>query len=98
MSTPDRPFETPAVAPPPIAPTRPWYWSVRRELWENRWIYVAPLTFAAVLLLGDLIHTIRLPSRMDRLAGLEQARQIAGVAKPFSIVASLLILSGFVGG
>ena len=29
--------------------TRPFYWSVRRELWENRSIYIAPLAAAAVL-------------------------------------------------
>ena len=97
-TAPDLPFEPPAVAPAPLRPTRPWYWSVRRELWENRWIYVAPLSVAAVLLFGFLISTTWLPARMTRLAGLETARQVAGVAKPFSIVASLLILSGFVGG
>ncbi|MET0556923.1 MAG: ABC transporter permease [Vicinamibacteria bacterium] len=98
MSTHTTAVETPSVAPPPLLPTRPWYWSVRRELWENRWIYVAPLSIAAVLLLGFLISTIWLPVRMNRLAGLEPARQVAGIVKPFSIVASLLILSGFVGG
>ncbi len=34
------------------APTRPFYWSVRRELWENRSIYIAPLIVAAVILFG----------------------------------------------
>ena len=29
-------------------PTRPFYWSVRRELWENRSIYIAPLIVAGV--------------------------------------------------
>jgi ABC-2 type transport system permease protein len=91
-------FDPPAVAPPPLRPTRPWYWSLRRELWENRWIYVAPLVIAVVMLLGFLISTTWLPARMTKLAGLEPIRQVAGVARPFSIVASLLILSGFVGG
>jgi ABC-2 type transport system permease protein len=91
-------FEPPAVAPPPLRPTRPWYWSLRRELWENRWIYVVPLSIALVLLFGFLVSTTWLPARMTRLAGLDPARQVAGVVKPFSVVASLLILSGFVGG
>jgi hypothetical protein len=30
-------------------PTRPFYWSVQRELWENRSIYVAPMIVAAVV-------------------------------------------------
>ena len=41
----------------PRATTRPLYWSVRRELWENRSIYIAPLAAAGVLLLGFLIST-----------------------------------------
>ena len=30
--------------------TRPVYWSIRRELWENRSLYIAPLIVAAVFL------------------------------------------------
>jgi ABC-2 type transport system permease protein len=30
--------------------TRPLYWSVRRELWENRSIFIAPLAVAGVIL------------------------------------------------
>ena len=31
------------------ASTRPFYWSVLRELWENRSIYVAPIVVAIVV-------------------------------------------------
>ena len=34
---------------------RPMYWSVRRELWENRSIYIAPLAAAGLVLFGFLI-------------------------------------------
>ena len=37
------------------------YWSVRRELWENRSIYIAPLAVAAVVLFGFLDQLIDLP-------------------------------------
>jgi len=50
-----------------ITPTRPMYWSVRRELWENRLIYLAPLTAAIVFLVGFLIKTIVLRHRMHGL-------------------------------
>jgi len=46
------------MAPAAISATRPLYWSVRRELWENRYIYIAPLAVAAVMLFGFLIATI----------------------------------------
>jgi ABC-2 type transport system permease protein len=45
--------ETPAA----ISATRRLYWSVRRELWENRSLYLAPLAVAAVLVFGFLIAT-----------------------------------------
>ena len=39
------------------------YWAVRRELWENRSIYLAPLAVAALILVGFLISAISLPAR-----------------------------------
>jgi ABC-2 type transport system permease protein len=35
------------------------YWSVRRELWEHRWLYIAPLAVAAVIVLGFAAGAIR---------------------------------------
>jgi ABC-2 type transport system permease protein len=97
-TAPDRSSEALPVAPPPLAATRPWYWSVRRELWENRSLYMAPLAIASVLMFGFLLSMITLPSRMSKIAGLEPARQISGITKPFSIVAALLIVSTFIVG
>ena len=50
-----------AIARTEIPALRPMYWALRRELWENRAIYVAPLAVAAVILFGSLISTIGLP-------------------------------------
>src|SRR5438067_403122 len=36
---------------------RPLYWSVWREVWENRSIYIAPLSVAVVLLTSSLAGT-----------------------------------------
>ncbi|MBV8631287.1 MAG: ABC transporter permease [Silvibacterium sp.] len=41
---------------PPIA--RTLYWSIKRELWENRSIYIAPLIVAGLILLGNAIGGI----------------------------------------
>lgn len=57
---------TPAAAP--SANVRPFYWSVRRELWENRAIYLAPLAVAAVTLFGFLISSFRLPQTVRKVA------------------------------
>ena len=48
------PFET-AAAPSRLRRTQPFYWSVRRELWESRAIYLAPMIVAGILLFGMLI-------------------------------------------
>lgn len=62
-----------ATAPPltaaPARETRPMYWSVRRELWENRSIYLAPAIVAGVVLFASLIGTIGLPDRVRNAAG-----------------------------
>ena len=52
-----------------MSASRPLYWSVRRELWEYRSIYVAPLAVAALFLFGFLISLIHLPARMRAAVG-----------------------------
>lgn len=83
------------AAPAIERPTRPLYWSVRRELWENRSLYLAPLVVAACFLFGFLINTIRLPHRMRAMATLDAAKQQELVATPFSVVPALLIVTAF---
>ena len=51
-------LDSQGIAPAAMSATRPMYWSVRRELWENRSIYIAPLVVAGVVLIGFLIATI----------------------------------------
>jgi ABC-2 type transport system permease protein len=40
------------TAPLSDSPTRPFYWAVRRELWEYRSLYIAPLAVAAIALVA----------------------------------------------
>ena len=85
-------------APRYSTPTRPFYWSVRRELWENRSIYIAPLIVAVVALFGFLISSVGLPERRRAvlLLGPEKARAAIGV--PYDVAAIMLILTAFVIG
>ena len=57
------------------ATTRPYYWSVRRELWENRSIYIAPLIVAVVQVFGFAISTIGLADRRRAVLLLDPALQ-----------------------
>ena len=62
MSTQSNPmfdsFQAQAAAPAAIPWGRSFYWSVRRELWENRSIYIAPLAVSVVVFLAFAISTI----------------------------------------
>jgi ABC-2 type transport system permease protein len=78
--------------------TRPFYWSVRRELWENRSIYVAPLVVAAVALFGFLISSIGLPDRRRAVLLLGPAKARAAIEVPYDVAAMMLILTAFVVG
>ena len=42
----------------PAHPVRPFYWSVRRELWENRAVFVAPFVVAS-LMVASLLFSLR---------------------------------------
>lgn len=78
--------------------TRPFYWSVRRELWENRALYIAPLAVAGVLLFGFTVSAVTLPHRMRALQTLDPMRQRAAVMMPYNFIAGLTIMTAFVVG
>jgi ABC-2 type transport system permease protein len=74
------------------------YWSVRRELWENRSIHVAPLVAAAVTLFGFAISTIGLPDRRRAVLLLDPAQQRARIEMPYDVAAMMLMLTAFIVG
>jgi ABC-2 type transport system permease protein len=71
---------------------RLFYWSVRRELWENRAIYVAPLAAGALFLAGFLISLVTLPHRMRVALELDIEKQRDVVAMPYEFAAGLLMV------
>jgi ABC-2 type transport system permease protein len=81
------PESMPAAAPPP---TRPFLWSVRRELWENRSIYVAPLAVAALILAAALVGAIGLPGRLAS-APADPAGRREFIERPYMFAALLLM-------
>ena len=86
------------VAPVPLPETRPMVWSVRRELWENRSIYIAPLVVTALVLFGSLISMIGLPRKMRTLATHDPVQQHVLVVKPFSFAPAPIMLTTFLVG
>jgi ABC-2 type transport system permease protein len=78
--------------------TRPMYWSVWRELWENRSIYIAPLIVAAVQVFGFAISTIGLAERRRALLLLDPAQQRAGIEMPYDLAAMMMLFTVFIVG
>lgn len=80
-----------AVAPTEIPALRHMYWALRRELWENRAIYLAPLAVAGVALFGFFVTLIHLPEKI-RTASLKDPTQLHEVVEgPFDLAAALLM-------
>ena len=83
----------------PIRPaTRPFYWSVCREVWENRSIYIAPLLVAVVQVFALAISTIGLAQRRQEVLLLDPAKQRAHIEPPYDLTAMVMMATVFVVG
>jgi ABC-2 type transport system permease protein len=79
-----------------MSETRLFYWSVRRELWEYRSIYLAPLALAGVFLLGFVFVLFLLPHTMRTLSSLDPAQQRKALAHPYDTAAGLIFMAAFI--
>jgi ABC-2 type transport system permease protein len=84
-------FQAKSVAPAAIPATRALYWSVRRELWENRSIYIAPLAVAAVALFAFSMSAIA--GIWEKALRLDPAQPREALAQPYDITAGMLMLT-----
>ncbi|SRR5712692_10553499 len=97
-TVPESASESQIIAPAAMSATRPLSWSVRRELWENRSIYIAPLIVAAVQVFGFAISTIGLPERRRAVLLLDPAHQRAAIEQPYDLAAMMMIFTVFIVG
>lgn len=97
-TVPESPLDTPTPAPAPFSPTRPFFWSVQRELWENRSIYLAPLVAAGVVLFGFGITALGLPRLRANALALESARQRTAIELPYDVAAMMIMFTAFIVG
>ena len=84
---PESPLESQVTAPAVITASRRMYWSVRRELWEHRSIYIAPLAGAAVFLLAFLTGLTLSPAHRHEPLDI-----------PYEFAAALIMGTGFIVG
>jgi ABC-2 type transport system permease protein len=92
---PESPLDPQVIAPAVIPAGRLMYWSVRRELWESRSIYIAPIAVAALILVGFLIGTIRLPEKMRAAVTLSPMQQRELIEQPYDFAALVIMGTTF---
>ena len=92
MNTPSNPASrTQQAAPAGMPAVRLFYWSVRRELWESRYVYIGPLVIAGIFLFGFLVSMIRLRVTMHWASALDPATQHAAIEMPYDIAAGIMM-------
>jgi ABC-2 type transport system permease protein len=91
---PGSPIES-RVAEPPNRPANDlMYWSIRRELWENRSLTIAPLAVAAFALFVLLMTTaFSLPHKMRNLPTLDAAKRHAVIVSHFSMTPTVIMVT-----
>lgn len=87
---PDTALAPHVVVPRPLPLARLLYWSIRRELWENRSVFIGPLAVAGVALFGFCLSSFvgiwEPPLRLNS----------AHLKTPFDMAAGLMMLTGIV--
>jgi ABC-2 type transport system permease protein len=88
-------FAAPATAPRPV---RPFYWSVRRELWENRSLFIAPLVAGAIVLFALIMRSMHLSGDIEFFMTLPEDRQgpivslaLTGIGFVISLVMNITV-------
>ena len=97
-TVPDVPSNSERIGSAAMSPTRPLYWSVRRELWENRSLYIVPLIVAVVQVFGFAITTIGLADRRRAVLLLDPAHQRTAIEQPYDLAAAMMIFTVFIVG
>lgn len=95
---PESSLRSQGIAAAAFPAARLMYWSVRRELWENRAIYVAPVAVACVFLFGCSISILHLLVEMRAAPWLDvmQQRHLSG--QPYDFAEDLIMGTALIVG
>jgi ABC-2 type transport system permease protein len=85
-------LDSPVIPSAVMSATRPLYWSVRRELWEYRSIYIVPLAVAGLTLVGFMIATI------GRAMSTSLDQRLAVLTEPYTFATALVMGTAFIVG
>ena len=90
----ESPLESQVIAPTVISATRRMYWSVRRELLENRSLYIAPLAVAALAVFAFTLSTV--VGIWEPPLRLHPTRPPNELAQPFEFAAALIMATAVI--
>jgi ABC-2 type transport system permease protein len=88
---PESTLRSKGIAAMTIPAARLMYWSVRRELWENRAIYVAPIAVACVFLFGFSISILHVLVEMHAAPWLDVMQQRELFGQPYEFAEDLIM-------
>lgn len=80
------------------AETRPFYWALRREFWEYRSLYVAPLAAAGIFLIGFIVTIGHQIVKMRGMSGMDPMQQRNAMATPYDMASGLMMAVGMIVG
>ncbi|HEY2064410.1 MAG TPA: hypothetical protein VGG84_00510 [Gemmatimonadaceae bacterium] len=75
---------------------REFYWALRRELWENRWLWLAPSGVAVVLAAGVAAYAFKIEGPMGAISALAELHQRQAINQPYDVVAGLMMVIGLI--
>jgi ABC-2 type transport system permease protein len=67
-------------------------WAIRRELWENRSIYVGPLAVAGIILVGFAVSLAAWPARIQAASAVGASQLREAVQQPYVVAALMLMV------
>ena len=77
---------------------RSYLWSLRRELWEYRSVWIAPVSAASIVLFGFAVSLVRTPHTLRGISKFSPDKLAALRFVPFGIAAAAIILTSIVVG
>ena len=71
-------------------------WAIRREVWEHRAVYFAPLLIAGISLIAMMFHLRRIVPNVKLIEMADPARQAGMAVLPFGISASAVLATSWI--
>src|ERR1700686_794632 len=90
-------LQSQGIAPAGVSPAQIIYWSIRRELWENRSIYLAPLAVAGLFVFGFVINMLALRHRIGE-SSVDAAQRHNVLATQYELAGALIMGTALIVG